>query len=104
MPCPWVLHCHEQHRSLGKALWSLVSGFGATVVADHTFQEAHTSTIVIVGDMNLKPEPQLEGQWSEALINGISFPWWRENCLAAEYIQCNKSELFSRVESFQGFR
>lgn len=54
-------------RIVGMSDQPMQSGFGATLVADHTFDEAHHSDIVIVGDLNLEPEAELRGRWPQVI-------------------------------------
>lgn len=53
-------------RIVASSIGALRTTMGATVVADHRFDEAHRSDIVIVGDLNLEPGTEPVGRWAEA--------------------------------------
>ena len=54
-------------RIVGSSKLPMQSGFGVTLVPDHSFDEAHKSNVVIVGDLNLNPDAKYQELWSEAI-------------------------------------
>ena len=50
-------------RIVGATKTPVRTTIAATLVADHTFDEAHRSDIVIVGDLNLAPGASPKGRW-----------------------------------------
>jgi len=54
-------------RIVGASTTPMRTSMGATLLAEHTFQEAHRSDIVIVADLNLDPATDPNGQWPDAI-------------------------------------
>jgi len=54
-------------RIVGSSTALLRTSLGATLLAEHTFEEAHRSDIVIVPDLNLGPNTDPQGQWPDAI-------------------------------------
>lgn len=52
-------------RIVGTSKSPMSTTMGATIVADHTFDEAHRSDIVIVGDLDMKDGSDPAGRWKE---------------------------------------
>ena len=52
-----------QPRIVGSVKKPIRTTMGATLVADHIFDEVHRSDIVIVGDLNLDPGVGPRGRW-----------------------------------------
>lgn len=54
-------------RIVGASIAPFRTTMGSTMAADHTFDEAHRSDVVIVIDLNLLPGTEPVGQWGEAI-------------------------------------
>ena len=54
-------------RIVGASTAPIRNSLGATLVPDHTFDEAHRSDIVIVADLNLAPETGPQKRWPDAI-------------------------------------
>ena len=53
-------------RIVGASTAPLQTSMGANMIAEHTFQEAHRSDIVIVADLNLFSGTDPQGRWPDA--------------------------------------
>jgi transcriptional regulator GlxA family with amidase domain len=54
-------------RIVGASTAPLRTSMGATLMAEHTFEEAHRSDIVIVADLNLAPGTDPNGKWPDVI-------------------------------------
>jgi transcriptional regulator GlxA family with amidase domain len=54
-------------RIVGASTAPLRTSMGATLLAEHSFEEAHRSDIVIVADLNLYPGSNPNGLWPDAI-------------------------------------
>ncbi len=59
-------------RIVSKTTEPMRTVLGASIVADHTFDEAHISDIIIIGDLNVTPEANPEGKWD------VEMDWVRD--------------------------
>ncbi len=58
--------CREMKpRIVGRATEPIRTTMGATLLAEHTFNEAHRSDIIIVSDLNLEPGRSPDGMWDK---------------------------------------
>lgn len=54
-------------RLVGNTITPVRTTMGVTLLADHTFDEAHLSDIVIVGDLILEPGTEPNGKWKQEI-------------------------------------
>ena len=54
-------------RIVGSATNPMPTTMGANLIANHTYEEAHRSDVVIVGDLNLLPGDEPAGKWGDTI-------------------------------------